>query len=125
MARIALSAQEQFAAPTSDAIEVDLRFGEITGGLEQADVWIFVDDLAREILDVFRQSGICENRDAGPWRRALREARALPNLVRGPVLFRALARFASICRAVVMRHLSLEQGWLALRSFLSPVRNVR
>jgi hypothetical protein len=34
-----------------------------------------------------------------PWRTALREARALPLAVRGPVLWRALARLAAVLRA--------------------------
>ena len=47
-----------------------------------------------------------------PWRRALREARALPRRVRGPVLDRALFRFASICRDVLMRPRGASDHWL-------------
>jgi hypothetical protein len=38
-----------------------------------------------------------------PWRRALREARVLPHRLRVRVLDRALSRFASIYRDVLMR----------------------
>jgi hypothetical protein len=63
----------------SDASEVDLRFGKRACGLEQVGVRIVADDLAREVLDVFRQSGIGENRDAEAMAtRVARGARLAP-----------------------------------------------
>jgi hypothetical protein len=54
------------------------------------------------ILDAFDSPESARTGMLRPWRRAPREARALPRGAYGPVLFRTLAPFASICRVVLM-----------------------
>ena len=87
-------------ARITHAAQIDLRFGNPARQFQDFGFGVWPGNFARERVHLFRKKGSEETDTLKPWRSAFRAVRARPCAVFGPVLARALARFALILRAL-------------------------
>ena len=91
------------------AAQIDLRFRDSAREFMDFRVGAGAGNFARKRLNLSDNPGSESTGRLSAWRSEFRAERALPCLVFGPVLARALARFALILRMLVTPHFFL---WL-------------
>ena len=91
---------KELMARLTHAAQIDLRFGHLARQFQEFGAGGGPGDVARQRVDRFGKNRIRNNRHAQAVARPLRAVRARPGAVFGPVLARALARFALVLRGL-------------------------